>query len=178
MSLVHVVSISDQVEVTDQVDREPNRIDILIQDVVAVADLVVLPRSLAIHSIEPGLIRGSQAGVVIKGQGFATSIAGNRVTFNGFVATITAAAEDELTVTTPFLLSFTENGFALVEVESPAVALEEMISYAACPHRRSFMAGFRYLDEIVKTERLSPRLLAPFVVFRLHPSSHPPPSVC
>ena len=117
MSLI-VVAIQDQVDVSDVVTREPNRIDVLIQDVIAVSDLVVLPRMTAIDSFEPAHIRAGDS-VVIKGQGFATSTGQNAVTFNGFAATVTAAAEDELTVTAPGLLAFTENGYAIVEVASP-----------------------------------------------------------
>ena len=122
MSLLHDVAIQDSVEVVDSVARTPSRIDVLIQDVIAVSDLVVLPRMAAIHSIEPGRVRANES-AVISGQGFATSTTGNRVTFNGFVATVTAAAEDELTVTVPALIAFAENGYAVVEVESPPLSL-------------------------------------------------------
>lgn len=117
-----VVQIADQVEVSDVVTRTPSRIDILIQDVIAISDRVILPRMTAIDSIEPARVRAGDS-VVISGQGFATSIANNRVTFNGFVATITAAAEDSLTVTVPALVAFTENGYATVEVETPPLSL-------------------------------------------------------
>ncbi|HEU03192.1 hypothetical protein LCGC14_0273520 [marine sediment metagenome] len=120
MSL-HEVTILDTIDVVDSVTRTPNRIDILIQDVIAITDAVLFPRQPAISSFDPAHIRAGDS-VVIKGQGFATSIGSNRVTFNGFVATITAAAEDELTVTAPALLAFTENGYALVEVETPPLS--------------------------------------------------------
>jgi hypothetical protein len=118
MSLTYSVILLDQVTVTDDVDREPDRIDILIQDVIAVADLVLTPRQIAITSVTPNRLRAGDV-FTIKGQGFATSIASNRVTINGFSCTISAAAEDELTATAPFLLQFTENGVGTLEAESP-----------------------------------------------------------
>lgn len=118
MSLIYAVTISDQVEVADSVTRTPNRLDVLIQDIIAISDLVVMPRGLAVASVEPGRVRAGDS-VTINGQGFATSTASNRVTFNGFVAAVTAASENQLTVTVPALIAFTENGYAEVIVESP-----------------------------------------------------------
>jgi hypothetical protein len=119
MSLTYQVILLDQVTITDDVDREPDRIDILIQDVIAVADLVVTPRQIAVASVTPNRVRAGDV-VTIKGQGFATSVAGNRVTVNGISGTVTAAAEDELTVTMPALLFLFENGVGELLVESPA----------------------------------------------------------
>lgn len=112
------VTILDEVEVTDAVSREPNRIDILVSDVIAISDRITFPRRIAIESIEAP--RGRDADVIlIHGQGFSVDPTNNRVTFSGFAGTVTAATESQLTVTVPFTVAFLCDFFVTVTAETP-----------------------------------------------------------
>ena len=104
--------------ITDQVTREPNRIDIILSDVISIADRIVFPRRISVTEITPARGRDGES-ITIKGTGFATSTGQNRVTFTGFPATVTSASEDELVVTTPFLLSIIFDFMSVVTVQSP-----------------------------------------------------------
>lgn len=112
------VPLRDEVATTDQVQKDPRLHEIQLQDVLAVADQLHDPGELLVSGIDPPRGRAGDT-VTINGIGFSPTPSQNRVTFSGFVATVTAASPTQLQATVPIIASILDDAWLVVVVNRP-----------------------------------------------------------
>ena len=120
MSLIYEVSISeDPVIVTEDISREPNRLDVTVSDAAGVVDRIENPGAIWITSITPGRARSGEV-ITISGGGFNPTASRNVVSFSYQDVAPATATETQLTVTTQSSMDYNTDTFFEVKVTNSA----------------------------------------------------------
>ena len=111
------VTILEPLELGDSLEVEPRRFDVMLADVVAIAERLELPTRPGISSVSPPRGRAADD-VTILGVGFNPTPSRNIVRIIGQSCAIVSATETQLVVTPPFLMLFVTDTAVPLSVEN------------------------------------------------------------